>query len=81
MIKKAEGIHHIANMVHFSKYQGAGNDFIFVENTDKIKDMIGLAKKWCNRKFGIGADGLIAVKKAQKEAIDFDMQYYNPDGT
>ncbi len=65
--------------VTFYKYQGAGNDFILVDNRlQKIK----LTKKYinqvCNRNFGIGADGLMLLNNTSK--ADFAMEYYNSDG-
>ena len=64
----------------FSKYQGAGNDFIvmdnrdnFFKNTDKY-----LVAQLCDRRFGIGADGLMLL--CNQEGYDFKMDYYNADG-
>jgi diaminopimelate epimerase len=66
-------------MTQFYKYQGTGNDFIIMDNRDKS---IQLTKKQvahlCDRKFGIGADGLMLLQK--KESFDFEMIYYNADG-
>ena len=66
--------------VHFYKYQGTGNDFIILDNrngyyTSLTKDQIhGI----CDRRFGIGADGLMLLNS--KEGYDFEMKYYNADG-
>lgn len=60
---------------------GAGNDFIFIderENT-KITFSTNLIKILCNSKTGVGADGLILIK--DKNGFDFEMQYFNADGT
>lgn len=66
--------------LHFSKYQGTGNDFILMDNRagefDK-KDVNRIAFL-CHRKFGIGADGLLLLEN--KEGYDFDMVYFNSDG-
>ena len=65
----------------FTKMSGAGNDFIFIverENT-KITFSTNLIKIWCNSKTGVGADGLILIK--DKNGFDFEMQYFNADGT
>ena len=68
-------------MIKFYKYQGAGNDFIIIDNLAKqfTGDKIEFAKKWCNRKFGIGSDGIIFIEL--DPATDFEMDFYNPDGT
>lgn len=68
-------------MIPFYKYQGAGNDFVMIDNrsyaylnrddTDKIQWL-------CNRRFGIGADGLILIEK--HPSYDFEMIYFNADG-
>ncbi len=65
----------------FEKYHGIGNDFIIFNNLDehiKKEEMSGLAKKLCHRNFGIGADGLIGVKKVDGK---YFMDYYNSDGS
>lgn len=63
----------------FYKYQGAGNDFIIIDNRENrvelVKEQI---KNMCDRHFGIGADGLMLLKN--KAGYDFEMQYYNSDG-
>lgn len=66
--------------IPFYKYQGTGNDFILIDNrTDAIQNLSpNIIARWCNRKFGIGADGLMLLQK--KEGFDFEMVYYNSDG-
>ena len=66
----------------FYKYQGAGNDFIMLNNFNNELSTINLSQKvvafLCDRRFGIGADGLIVLEKHEK--ADFLMRYYNSDG-
>lgn len=68
-------------MIPFYKMTGGGNDFVLLDNRKgKIRaDYSALAKKLCDRKFSIGADGLLALETA-KDA-DFRMVYYNADGS
>lgn len=65
--------------INFSKYQGTGNDFILIDN--RKGDILLTNKqvaKFCNRRFGIGADGLMLVE--MEPGYDFKMVYYNSDG-
>ena len=65
----------------FNKYEGAGNDFIIVKNSPKLIDHSDnqLIKRLCDRRFGIGADGLILNE--EHDDCDFRMFYYNSDGS
>lgn len=66
--------------VPFSKYQGTGNDFIIIDNrTLQLSLTIPNISKWCDRRFGIGADGLILINNHSD--FDFQMTYYNSDGS
>lgn len=67
--------------IKFYKYEGTGNDFIILDNRDGKYDGVGAdeAKKLCHRKFGVGADGLMLMNK--KEGYDFEMIYFNADGS
>lgn len=64
--------------------QGAGNDFILFDNrTLKMSDdeLTRLAPVFCNRKFGIGSDGIIALNYDDTQQADLVMSYKNPDGS
>lgn len=67
--------------IPFFKYQGTGNDFVMIDNRDNQfpKGDLSLITKLCDRRFGIGADGVILIEN--DEDSDFEMVYYNPDGS
>jgi len=67
--------------IHFYKYQGTGNDFVMLDNRNGIYDFVGFnaIKKICDRRFGIGADGLIKINA--HPTLTFEMDYYNSDGS
>lgn len=66
-------------LIHFYKYQGTGNDFVILDNR---QDEYQLSKEQiaflCDRRFGIGADGLMLLNTHPD--FDFEMRYYNSDG-
>lgn len=68
-------------MLKFYKYQGAGNDFILIDNRKSVfeKD-VAVIGRLCDRRFGIGADGLILLENPKKTGDDFTMTYFNADG-
>ena len=68
------------DMIKFEKLQGTGNDFIiFKEEEVKNLDLNELAAKVCNRRFGIGADGMMLVSNS--DIADIKMDFYNADGS
>jgi len=64
----------------FFKYQGTGNDFVIIDNRNghDLQLTFEQVKKLCDRRFGIGADGLMLLN--EKPGYDFEMIYYNSDG-
>lgn len=66
--------------LQFYKYQATGNDFILVDNR-KLNLQLSNAQiqTLCDRKFGIGSDGLILIDS--HDEYDFEMVFYNPDGS
>lgn len=66
--------------IHFYKYQGAGNDFIIIDNREGTfdADNKSLIEHMCNRRFGIGGDGLMLLENHAE--LDFTMRYFNSDG-
>lgn len=67
-------------LVHFSKYHGTGNDFVMIDGRELDSSLFntGVIRQLCDRRFGIGGDGLIFLGK--KKPYDFTMRYYNADG-
>jgi diaminopimelate epimerase len=64
----------------FQKYQATGNDFVIVDNRDaKFSFTIDQIQKICDRKFGIGADGIMLIEK--HPSLDFNLIYFNADGS
>ena len=65
--------------LHVYKYQGAGNDFVILDNR---RGDVALTPRQinriCDRRFGVGADGLMTLCASDK--ADFEMHYYNADG-
>lgn len=66
----------------FYKYQGTGNDFVIIDNRESIvsKNDTKLFARLCDRKFGIGADGLMLLELPLNQEDDFTMVYFNADG-
>jgi len=67
--------------VVFSKYQGTGNDFILLDNLNGLYNELSIENICflCDRKFGIGADGLIKINKMK--GYSFEVEYFNSDGS
>ena len=67
-------------ILNFTKMQGTGNDFIIIEDFEgKYDNLESLAKKLCDRHFGIGADGILVVRKSI--IADIQMIIINTDGS
>jgi len=70
--------------IKFHKMQGAGNDFVVIDNRKygfSLEEIIELTPKLCDRKFGVGGDGILVLEKAQKSEVDYTMIYRNADGS
>ena len=70
--------------ISFYKYHGTGNDFIIIDNRNgtwgqHTQYTVALVQKLCNRRLGIGADGLMLMQR--HERYDFEVIYYNADGS
>ena len=68
-------------VVQFSKYQGTGNDFVLLNNLDGTYNQLTIDQIsfLCDRRFGVGADGLIKINSSLNSP--FEVDYYNPDGS
>jgi diaminopimelate epimerase len=69
-------------MTEFVKMHGAGNDFVVIDNRDSrftLDQLIALAPTWCDRRLGIGADGLLVLESSSQ--ADYTMIYRNADGS
>lgn len=72
------------SLLKFYKMEGAGNDFVVIDNREmglSLDEIISITPRLTDRKFGIGADGLLALERAQIEGVDYTMVYRNADGS
>jgi len=68
--------------ISFRKMHGAGNDFVMINNLDGSTSLTTeQIASLCDRRFGIGADGLILLEKGPREGLDAKMLYFNADGS
>jgi len=70
--------------LNFTKMVGAGNDFVVIDNglklrSQKFKGFAEIAKEICNRKTGVGSDGVLVLEKSKR--ADFRMKIFNADGS
>lgn len=66
--------------IHFHKYQATGNDFVVIDNrTGGYSFSKEQIEKICDRRFGVGADGLMLIE--EHPSLDFNLVYYNSDGS
>lgn len=71
-------------VLEFTKMHGAGNDFIVIDNRFfrfSAAELSDLAARYCPRRLGIGADGLLALDLAGSNEVDYRMRYFNADGS
>lgn len=67
-------------MALFSKYSGAGNDFVIVRGEEVgLRDASALAQRICSRRWGVGVDGLILIRSLSDEFVR--VRFFNPDGS
>lgn len=74
----------MTKQITFTKMTAAGNDFVMIDNRSGImprraSDVSSLARRLCDRKFGVGADGMILIELSRR--ADFKMRYLNADGS
>ena len=66
-------------MIDFTKYQGTGNDYLFIDGRDKDLDWPTLAMSMADRHFGVGSDGIIIAAPSDKAPVR--MRIFNADGS
>ena len=68
-------------MITFTKYQGTGNDYLFIDALAEERDWPALAKAMSDRHFGVGADGIILAAPSRTSAAPVRMRMFNADGS
>lgn len=77
---KYKSMKEVENMIKFTKMQGLGNDYVYIDATkENIENPSVLAKYISDRHFGVGSDGLILICPSDK--ADFRMRMFNSDGS
>ena len=72
----------MADKIHFTKMQGAGNDYIYVDTSlYTVSDPVKAAIEWSDRHKGIGADGLVLIGRSEIPEADYTMRIFNADGS
>ena len=72
----------MAGKIHFTKMQGAGNDYIYVDTSlYTVSDPVKAAIEWSDRHKGIGADGLVLIGRSEIPEADYTMRIFNADGS
>ena len=68
--------------MHFTKMQGAGNDYVYVDGSrENVQNPEELARKISDRHFGVGSDGLVLILPGDGNSYDFQMRMFNADGS
>ena len=70
--------------LEFHKMEGAGNDFVVIDNRVRgfsMDEIISITPKLCDRRFGVGADGLLVLESTTDSDLDYTMIYRNADGS
>jgi len=69
-------------IVNFYKLEGMGNDFILLDSRKSaFTPSVKQARKWCDRRFGVGADGILVLLEPKSLSADFRMRIFNSDGS
>jgi len=67
----------------FTKFHGYGNDYIVFEADQlaAVDDLGDFARRICNRRYGVGADGIAIAQRSEADSSDFQVRIFNPDGS